>query len=241
MAQHLHQQPGRVAAGAARLARASPRASARPAPCGRGSGCRAATRRFRSTRKSTVRCRAGRRRAARRRASAANRGAGGLGRRGRARARRPAARCTRTDSARRTCSTKKSNGLITVMLGDQVDRRTRARAAGSGNTKRASQLPYGSCCQLTKCVLRLDPQRVRQRSACGVRRRPQPHLVGRELDRPVVAVDASRDAARRGWPWRPKRPHRKPSRPPYPVNGAARPGGAADAPRSRPAPASRGA
>src|SRR5579864_4193173 len=47
-------------------------------------------------------------------------------------------------------STKKSNGLITVSSAVKSTTTSR-RSVGAGNTTRATQLPYGSCCQLTKC------------------------------------------------------------------------------------------
>jgi hypothetical protein len=47
-------------------------------------------------------------------------------------------------------STKKSNGLITVSSAARLTTTSR-RSVGAGNTTRAIQLPYGSCCQLVKC------------------------------------------------------------------------------------------
>ncbi len=47
-------------------------------------------------------------------------------------------------------STKKSNGLMTVMSATRSTTISSSRDF-SGNTRRATQLPYGSCCQLRKC------------------------------------------------------------------------------------------
>ncbi len=46
---------------------------------------------------------------------------------------------------------KKSNGLITAISAVRSTVMLNSRA-GSGNTMRASQLPWGSCCQLMKCA-----------------------------------------------------------------------------------------
>ncbi len=84
-------------------------------------------------------------------------------------------------------STKKSNGLITVMSATRSTTIS-IRSTRSGNTTRATQLPYGSCCQFRKCLAGSTLQRIAEDRRAAVRRRPQAHLVRRRVDEPVKFV-----------------------------------------------------
>ena len=85
-------------------------------------------------------------------------------------------------------------------LGDQIDVDRELASSARGRRARARKLPNGSCCQLMKCVGRLDRQRVAEDRRAAVRRGTQPDDLRRQRDRPVVAVGACGARARRGSP-----------------------------------------
>src|SRR6059058_3501497 len=59
--------------------------------------------------------------------------------------------------------------------------------AFSGNTTRATQLPYGSCCQFMKCFAGFTLS-VALDGRAAMRRGAQPHFMGRHPDQPIERV-----------------------------------------------------